>query len=169
MSTRNISWRVKAAGSCGWQPYHLHMSIVLKSDNLSFLEPSGPLQACTVIAFPVSLQIFSISMESFNKNETWINEQSSWVISVITDPVSTWIPTHHSDLSYCRNRFWVLDVLNPRASLLSVSHALDWRYVITDVPIHLEVRTEWRSVCCLSAALSHAIQYAFYASAHSPF
>jgi hypothetical protein len=25
MNTRNISWRVKAAGSWGWQPYHLHL------------------------------------------------------------------------------------------------------------------------------------------------
>jgi hypothetical protein len=28
MSTRNISWGVKAVGAYGWQPYHLHVSIV---------------------------------------------------------------------------------------------------------------------------------------------
>jgi hypothetical protein len=28
MSTRNISWGVKTAGAYGWQPYHLHVSIV---------------------------------------------------------------------------------------------------------------------------------------------
>jgi hypothetical protein len=28
MSTKNISWGVKAAGAYGWQPYHLHMPIV---------------------------------------------------------------------------------------------------------------------------------------------
>jgi hypothetical protein len=28
MSTRNISWEVKAAGACGWQHYHLHVPIV---------------------------------------------------------------------------------------------------------------------------------------------
>jgi hypothetical protein len=28
MSTRNLSWGVKAAGASGWQPYHLHVPIV---------------------------------------------------------------------------------------------------------------------------------------------
>ena len=46
MSTRNISWGVKAAGAYGWQPYHLHVPIVLKSGSLNLLEPSGPVQAC---------------------------------------------------------------------------------------------------------------------------
>ena len=31
MSTRNISWGVKTAGAYGWQPYHLHVPIVLKN------------------------------------------------------------------------------------------------------------------------------------------
>jgi hypothetical protein len=31
MSTRNISWGVKAAGAYGWQPYQLHLPIFLKS------------------------------------------------------------------------------------------------------------------------------------------
>jgi hypothetical protein len=39
MSTRNISWEVKAAASQGWQPYHLHVPIVKKSGNLNLLEP----------------------------------------------------------------------------------------------------------------------------------
>jgi len=51
MSTRNISWRVKAAGERGWQLYHLHVPIVLKSESLNLLEPSGPVQACNGIAF----------------------------------------------------------------------------------------------------------------------
>ena len=46
MSTRNISWGIKAAGAYGWQPYHLHVRIVLKSGSLTLLEPSGPVQAC---------------------------------------------------------------------------------------------------------------------------
>jgi hypothetical protein len=41
-STRNISWRVKADGALAWQPYHLHMPIVLKSLTLSLLGPSWP-------------------------------------------------------------------------------------------------------------------------------
>ena len=53
MSTRNISWGVNAAGSYGWQPYHLHVSIVLKSGSLNLLESSGPVQACNGIALPL--------------------------------------------------------------------------------------------------------------------
>ena len=41
MSTRSISWWVKAAGTYGWQPYHLHVPIVLKSGSLNLLELSG--------------------------------------------------------------------------------------------------------------------------------
>jgi len=33
---------VKAAGAYDWQPYHLHVPIVLKSGSLNLLEPSGP-------------------------------------------------------------------------------------------------------------------------------
>jgi len=52
MSTRNISWEYKVAGAYGWQPYHLHVLIVLKSGSLNLLEPSGPVQACNGIALP---------------------------------------------------------------------------------------------------------------------
>jgi len=41
MSTRNISWGVKAASVYGWQPYHLHVPTVLKSRSLNLLEPLG--------------------------------------------------------------------------------------------------------------------------------
>ena len=53
MSTRNISWGIKAAGAWGWQPYCLHVPIVLKSRSLTLLEPSGPVQACCGIALPL--------------------------------------------------------------------------------------------------------------------
>jgi len=51
MSTRNISWRVKAASALGWQSYHLHVSTAMQSGNLNLLQPSGPVQACTVTAY----------------------------------------------------------------------------------------------------------------------
>ena len=54
MSTRNIYWGVKAAGAKGWQPYHLHVPIVLKSGSLNLLEPSGSVEACNGIAFTFS-------------------------------------------------------------------------------------------------------------------
>jgi hypothetical protein len=53
-STRNISWGEKAAGALGWQPYHLHVLIVLKSGSLKFLESSGLVQACGEITLPLS-------------------------------------------------------------------------------------------------------------------
>ena len=54
MSTRNISGGgVKAAGAQGWQPYHLHVPNVLKSESLNHLEPSGPVQAFNGIGFYV--------------------------------------------------------------------------------------------------------------------
>jgi hypothetical protein len=55
MSTRNISWGVKATGGSGWQPYHLHVPIVLKSGRLNLLEPYGPVQACNEISLPLPL------------------------------------------------------------------------------------------------------------------
>jgi len=49
MSNKNISWMVKAAAAYGWQPYHLHVPIVLKYGGLNLQEPSGAVQACTGI------------------------------------------------------------------------------------------------------------------------
>ena len=43
----------KVAGAQGWQPYHLHVLIVLKYGSLNLLEPSGPVQACNGIALPL--------------------------------------------------------------------------------------------------------------------
>ena len=51
MSTRNISWGVKAAGAYSWHSYHLRVPIGSKSVILKFLEPSGPVQACNGIAY----------------------------------------------------------------------------------------------------------------------
>ena len=50
MSTRNTSWGVKAAGTYSWQPYHLHVPIILKPESLNLLEPAGPVQDCNGIA-----------------------------------------------------------------------------------------------------------------------
>jgi len=38
------TWGGKGGRWIGWQPYHLHLQIVLKSGNLIFLGPSGPVQ-----------------------------------------------------------------------------------------------------------------------------
>jgi hypothetical protein len=52
MSTRYISWGVEVAGALGWQPYHLHLPIALKSGSIDLLEPSGPVHPCNRIALP---------------------------------------------------------------------------------------------------------------------
>jgi hypothetical protein len=60
MSTRNISWGVKAAGAWGWWSHHLHVPYVMKSGNLNLLEPSGPHRACygtALPSIPVSISI----------------------------------------------------------------------------------------------------------------
>jgi hypothetical protein len=64
MSTRNIFWGVKAAGAYGWQTYHLHVPIVVKSGSVNLLEPSGPVQACTGIAFYILYKLKSQDKES---------------------------------------------------------------------------------------------------------
>jgi hypothetical protein len=50
---------VKFAGALGWQPYHLHVPIVLKSGSLYLLESSGPIQACNGIALPLPLPMYA--------------------------------------------------------------------------------------------------------------
>jgi hypothetical protein len=66
MSTRNISWGVTATDAYIWQPYHLHVSIFLKSGSLNLLEPSRPVQACTEIAVRLRVSLRSILMLSFH-------------------------------------------------------------------------------------------------------
>jgi hypothetical protein len=55
MSTRNNFCGLKRAGAYGWQPYHFHVPIFLKSRNLILLETYGPVQACNGIALPFNL------------------------------------------------------------------------------------------------------------------
>ena len=49
MRTGNISLVVKATGGQGSQTCHLHVTIVLKSESLKLLEPSGLVQVCAEI------------------------------------------------------------------------------------------------------------------------
>jgi hypothetical protein len=63
MSTRNISWGVKAACALGWKPYRLYVPIALHSESFNLLEPSGPVQACKGIAlsFTVIIDVDTLS------------------------------------------------------------------------------------------------------------
>ena len=82
MSTRNISWGVKTANAYGWQPYHHHVPIVLKSGSLNLLEPSGPVQACNGIAIPLPLPSWYKFRGSFLRlwcfNVKFQREVSTW-------------------------------------------------------------------------------------------
>ena len=46
MSSRNISWGVKAICVLGWHPYQIHVRTVLKSGSLKIQAPSGHVQNC---------------------------------------------------------------------------------------------------------------------------
>ena len=79
MCTRNISCGVKAAGAYGWQIYHLHVPIVLKSGSLKLLEPSGPVQACNGIALPFCLYLCS-SLTTWDKRISFhLPKKFTWV------------------------------------------------------------------------------------------
>ena len=77
MSTRNISWGVKAAGAYSWQPYHLHVPIVLKSGSLNLLEPSGPVQACNGTAFTPTLTVAKKASEIVALLNIWSGRNKS--------------------------------------------------------------------------------------------
>jgi hypothetical protein len=51
------------AGVYGWQPYQLHVLIVLKSGSFTLLEPSGPVQACNGIALPLYMCTIQITQQ----------------------------------------------------------------------------------------------------------
>jgi hypothetical protein len=54
-STRNLSWRVRAADAWGCQSNHSHVLTVLKPGSLNHLEPSVSAQECTGFALPLPL------------------------------------------------------------------------------------------------------------------
>jgi len=47
----------KVAGAQSWHSYFLHMSNVLKSGSVNFLETTGLDQACTVISLPLPFMV----------------------------------------------------------------------------------------------------------------
>jgi len=77
MSTRNISWEVKATGELGWQPYHLHVPIVSKSGNLNPLEPIRPVQASNGIALHTQYGNTFIC-HGCKSTDNWISASVVW-------------------------------------------------------------------------------------------
>ena len=46
---------MKLSGAYGWQPYHLHVQVVLKNGGLNLQEHSGSAQAYTGIALAFTI------------------------------------------------------------------------------------------------------------------
>jgi len=79
MSTRNISWVLKAAGAWIWQTYHLHVPTVLKSGSLSLLEPSGLVQALNGITLPLQKHknmVWLAKRQCASSTARWARHQS---------------------------------------------------------------------------------------------
>jgi hypothetical protein len=95
MSTRNIFRGVKAAGAQGWQPYQFYVPIVLKSESLNFLEPSGPVQACNEIALPLPLPYTDAVVGLFLYNLCLDN--FFFIIMIFISPHTWWEDEGHRD------------------------------------------------------------------------
>jgi len=81
MSTRNISWGVKAAGALGWQPCHHQVPIVLKCWSLKLLQPSRPVQVFNGIALytlKTYIKIGMIPWLGHNTNKIQSNDHANW-------------------------------------------------------------------------------------------
>ena len=65
MSTRKISWGVKATGAWGWRPYKLHVPNVMKIWEPNLLEPSGSHRACYGTPLPFTSKEFICSTKPF--------------------------------------------------------------------------------------------------------
>jgi hypothetical protein len=62
ISTRNISWGVKAAGAYGWQSYHLNVPVLFKSESLNLLETWEPSQVYAGIALPLPFTVNGLAL-----------------------------------------------------------------------------------------------------------
>jgi hypothetical protein len=116
-STKNNSWGVKAAGAYGWQPYHLHVPIVLKSGRLNLLEPYGPVQACNRIAlhnsdwkqwlFPYVAFMCTLRYKLFY-TLSWISTPRSECSTHTVDFI-----IHYQKLKWCYIKFKSYTVMPP--------------------------------------------------------
>jgi hypothetical protein len=71
MSTRCISW--SKGGRCvRLTTLPSSLAVVMKSGNLNFLEPSGPLQACNGTALLLLLNIMTTLGTGKSRNRDWI-------------------------------------------------------------------------------------------------
>ena len=66
MSTRSISWG-KGGRCVRLTTLPSSCAVVMKSGNLNFLEPSGPLQACNGTALPFLLDVGELGNDTANE------------------------------------------------------------------------------------------------------
>ena len=83
MSTRNISWGVKAAGAYDWQPYHLHAPIVLTSGSLNLLQPLGPVRGLLYRDVMLVYRVWFWGKERLQRR--------NWCAFCIQQPLLAWI------------------------------------------------------------------------------
>jgi hypothetical protein len=78
MSTRSNALWGKMAGAWVWQPFHLHVPIVLKYGNLNLLEPSGPVQTCNWFDLPFTVYAYQMMFPlAYEKLQIVLNRNSS--------------------------------------------------------------------------------------------
>jgi hypothetical protein len=87
---------VKAAGVYGWQLYHLHVPIVMKSGSLNFLEPSGSVQARNGIALHFTCILYNFNYCNQKMNNfviKYVPQQSRCVVYTQTASKFFYSPT----------------------------------------------------------------------------
>ena len=62
---------VKATDARGWQTYHFHEQIILKSGSLNLLEPSGPVKAYNWTALPLPYLLLQNEQFEQSRYKQW--------------------------------------------------------------------------------------------------
>jgi hypothetical protein len=89
MSTRSISWG-KGGRCVRLATLPLSCAVVMKSGNLNFLEPSGPLQVCNVTALPF-FTLFVRNNVSFIHSKSAISQNYDIHVSYVSHNTSNYI------------------------------------------------------------------------------
>jgi hypothetical protein len=79
---RILNWTggLKAAGACGWQPYHIHVPIASKSGSLNFLEPQGLSKLVQGLLYIYPLFVISFLPFLSSNTRTCLGEGWNWPI-----------------------------------------------------------------------------------------
>jgi hypothetical protein len=134
MSTRCISWG-KGGRCVRLTTLPPSCAVVMKSGNLNFLEPSGPLQACNGTALPSSLPLIvrwsGIWSELFSKAKFWRRRRESNMTAHYTTQTNDMHLFMHFTVLCCiitsqctvlKNIKWPL--------MLLLKHRWSWRFLL---------------------------------------